>query len=244
MKDNKTFPFSPADVSFWMHYEYKEEKYPLFFVRLRCLTPFEKIQLLQAFDRFYGDTDQETTVWALEYQLLTRNLINGGKLLVNPKYLDISEKETSDLIREIIPEYDRNVWDAARRCSREDIWEMFQNEKPKQLKKKEAVLNTKITYLYRDASNYKVWNEAVIKGKLTDEQQKTILECLIDGEYFIPSQVGLPEEKFASKYEDDPVWFELSEGFAEPSIGKATEDLTADELVQNFLKAKGNWNLD
>ena len=43
-------------------------------------------------------------------------------------------------------------------------------------------MNTKIVYLYRDASNYKVLNKAVIRGELSEEDQKTILSCLEDGE--------------------------------------------------------------
>jgi len=57
-------------------------------------------------------------------------------------------------------------------------------------------LNTKIEYLYRDASNYKVYNECVVKGIVTAEQRKEIVDCLNEGEYFIPSQVGLPEKRF------------------------------------------------
>ena len=36
-------------------------------------------------------------------------------------------------------------------------------------------MNTRINYLYRDASNYKVHNTAVIRGELSEEDQKTIL---------------------------------------------------------------------
>lgn len=56
-------------------------------------------------------------------------------------------------------------------------------------------MNTKISYLYRDASNYKVPNECIVRGLLTDEQTKAILDCL-DMDNFIPSQVGLPERRF------------------------------------------------
>lgn len=41
------------------------------------------------FDTWYGDTDQETTKWALEYQLLTRMLVKENALILNPKYLEL-----------------------------------------------------------------------------------------------------------------------------------------------------------
>ena len=56
-------------------------------------------------------------------------------------------------------------------------------------------MNTRINYLYRDACNYKRSNCAVVAGTLTDEEKKEIFQSL-DGEYFIPRQVGLPEVRF------------------------------------------------
>ena len=56
--------------------------------------------------------------------------------------------------------------------------------------------NTKIGYLYRDASNYKKWNEVVIRGSISPEQIDIIIGCLDDELHFIPRQVGLPEERF------------------------------------------------
>lgn len=47
-------------------------------------------------------------------------------------------------------------------------------------------MNTRISYLYRDASNYKAYNECIVRGLLTDEQTKAILDCL-DRDNFIPS---------------------------------------------------------
>ena len=57
-------------------------------------------------------------------------------------------------------------------------------------------MNTKISYLYRDADNYKMHNKCVIAGTLTTEQTRTIKDCCEMGEYFIPRQVGLPERRF------------------------------------------------
>lgn len=103
-------------------------------------------------------------------------------------------------------------------------------------------MNTKISYLYRDASNYKVHNEVVISGTLSKEQRKAILDSLDEGENFVPSAVGLPEAKF-DEYdsEDDGPWFELEEESFEDVHEKPTVSVTADELVGEFLRCKGNW---
>ena len=57
-------------------------------------------------------------------------------------------------------------------------------------------MNTKISYLYRDADNYKRYNECIVAGTLSANQICTILDCCDMGEYFIPGQVGLPERRF------------------------------------------------
>lgn len=36
-------------------------------------------------------------------------------------------------------------------------------------------MNTKVSYLYRDAGNYKVYNERVVEGELSHEQVRDIL---------------------------------------------------------------------
>src|SRR5699024_10207670 len=72
-------------------------------------------------------------------------------------------------------------------------------------------MNTRITYLYRDASNWKKYNEVVVSGTFTADQVSEIVGCLNDGEYFIPKQVGFPEIRFEKITEDDHCWFELCE---------------------------------
>lgn len=103
-------------------------------------------------------------------------------------------------------------------------------------------MNTKISYLYRDASNYKVPNECIVRGLLTDEQTKAILDCL-DMDNFIPSQVGLPERRFDRfDPQEDHCWFELQENGFEPTDSEATVDLSVDELVSHFLARKNCWD--
>ena len=48
--------------------------------------------------------------------------------------------------------------------------------------------NTKIEYMYRDASNYKFHGEFVVKSKL---RAKDIKSYLHDEEFFIPHKIGL-----------------------------------------------------
>ena len=101
--------------------------------------------------------------------------------------------------------------------------------------------NTRITYLYRDASNYKRWNECVVKGRITAGQVHEILSCCNEGMYFIPSQVGMPEEKFSEETEDDHCWFEIGEGSFAMTLQPPTEGITVDELIQMFRDCKGKW---
>ena len=102
--------------------------------------------------------------------------------------------------------------------------------------------NTRISYLYRDASNYKIQNVAVVKGLMSGEQQQQILNCLIDGENFIPRMVGLPEQRFGTWTDDDVDWFEFQTGSFEYTCEDPTVDMTVDELVCRFENAKKrNW---
>lgn len=103
-------------------------------------------------------------------------------------------------------------------------------------------MNTKIEYLYRDASNYKTPNSVILKGKFTSEQISTILSCCQDGEYFISSEVGLEEiRNFAIDLEVDHPYFELQENSFMLTNQPATTWVTPDELVAAFLENKEIW---
>lgn len=93
--------------------------------------------------------------------------------------------------------------------------------------------NTEITYLYRDADNYKVWNSCRVKGVITPEQVQQIVKCCDSGEFFIPEKVGLPEETFGSWTEADHPWFEIMPGqFRETDHVETVALLTLD-VVQD-----------
>jgi len=105
----------------------------------------------------------------------------------------------------------------------------------------EHQLNTQIEYLYRDADNYKVWNECIINGILTAQQQALILRCLNEGEWFIPHLVGLPEKQF-EEWDDqsDHPWFELGRDAFRITDREATVDITANELTEAFIRCEKN----
>lgn len=102
-------------------------------------------------------------------------------------------------------------------------------------------MNTKINYLYRDADNYKVHNECVVQGTISAEQIAVILECLDEGEYFIPHLVGLPEKRFDTfDPQVDHPYFELSEDSFAETMESETVEVQVDELVSAFCAARGN----
>lgn len=53
--------------------------------------------------------------------------------------------------------------------------------------------NTRVSYQYRDADNYKVGLDVVFSGEISPWDLKLIALCLQEGEYFIPGAVGLAD---------------------------------------------------
>lgn len=111
--------------------------------------------------------------------------------------------------------------------------------------------NTRIDFLYRDASNYKVPNTCVIEGVLSKEDIKVIIRHLYDtnveaGEgWFIPSMVGLDGERFSDETEDDHPFFELSRDSFSITEDAPDTAVTAEGLVHAFLDAWGaGWGED
>lgn len=101
----------------------------------------------------------------------------------------------------------------------------------------ELTPNTKIGYMYRDAANYKVWNECVIEGTLTEEQIQKILACRYEGEWFIPHMVGLKETQFGDWNEElDHPYFELYDHSFEEVYLSPTIHVKPAELTSAFEK--------
>lgn len=105
-------------------------------------------------------------------------------------------------------------------------------------------MNTRIHYMYRDASNYKASGSQVVRGikKTVTEAELQELKKIED---FIPYEVGftaLQEELMAYSggelTDDDHVWHTLEEMVqvtAEPTV-----DMTFDDFVRRYLKAERN----
>lgn len=92
--------------------------------------------------------------------------------------------------------------------------------------------NTRFSYLYRDASNYKQANAVVVRGAFQGSDEEAIVASLNDEEYFIPRQIGLPEERFDNLSEHDHCWFEYVELCL--TDAKPTIDLSIAQLVERF----------
>jgi hypothetical protein len=75
--------------------------------------------------------------------------------------------------------------------------------------------NIKLTYLYRDASNYKAWGDVIFtnqEGSSLQVIEKSLTGCFLDGIFFVASQVGIPEVFLFHEYpfsEDDHFFHEF-----------------------------------
>ena len=110
--------------------------------------------------------------------------------------------------------------------------------------------NTEIMYLYRSASNYKCMNRAVLEGTLSEAQIEDIYNCCQGPSglnWFIPFQVGLDEDREVYgdlDPEEDGPWFELCEDNFHVVDGFTTDNMTVQELYDNFMEINGNWDED
>ena len=102
--------------------------------------------------------------------------------------------------------------------------------------------NTRIKYLYRDASNYKTWNEVTVKGQFTKDQINEILDCCENHEYFIPEQIGWDLLRGWDVTEDDHCYGELNEENFEPTDKPVTLDISVDDVLKLFRDSKDKWD--
>ena len=106
-------------------------------------------------------------------------------------------------------------------------------------------MNTIIYYLYRDRSNYKEDEEIILEGTLTPQQIDNIFKKFDNGEFFIPSQVGLDnlqDRMFNFPTEDDHVWHELEREEITTTCEPANVTMSALDLYNNFMKIT-EWNV-
>jgi len=99
--------------------------------------------------------------------------------------------------------------------------------------------NTRIDYVYADASNYKVWGHEVLPGTLTADEKAEIFGALHDGELFIASQVGLPDlqPRMWAEHrinDDDHVFHRLSRNDVVDVDEAPTKEVTAEQLLASF----------
>lgn len=75
--------------------------------------------------------------------------------------------------------------------------------------------NVKLTYLYRDASNYKAWGELIFANPeclSLEEIEESLATYFLDGILFVAAQVGIPEVFLFHEYpfsEDDHFFHEF-----------------------------------
>ena len=105
-------------------------------------------------------------------------------------------------------------------------------------------MNTQVSYLYRDADNYKAGHCTILEGTLTEEQIAQIEAKLNDYGYFIPSQVGLEDVQWKLQQYDSQDW-EVDgcwhEGLNFEAVDvPPTERRTIEDLYQAFM-AVGEW---
>ena len=101
-------------------------------------------------------------------------------------------------------------------------------------------MNTSFEYLYRDAVNYKIFETIVLCGALRIDE---ITPFLHEGEFFIPSQVGLIDLQPSVKTEYDHGWHEIVE--VKPTDEEVTITLTTAKLAASFRDAAANhWLAD
>ncbi|HWY16951.1 MAG TPA: hypothetical protein VNX86_17600 [Rhizomicrobium sp.] len=92
----------------------------------------------------------------------------------------------------------------------------------------------KITYLYRDAGNYKFWGEFCVLGELSLDNLRP---HLFGSEYFVPEKIGIPSLVPESQNDDDHLLHEFHS--IEPTE-PALCPFTADELIERLRTANAS----
>jgi len=111
------------------------------------------------------------------------------------------------------------------------------------------IRKAKLSYFCRDSGNYKSWQTATFLGHFSEKDIQTIEDSMnpeFDG--FIPSQIGLPDEReWDYDPECDQPWWEFNgtNNFPmtvnEKELVRELKRLSTTEIVEAFTEAKGNW---
>lgn len=87
-----------------------------------------------------------------------------------------------------------------------------------------------------------IYHKKTLMEHYKTEQIDTIIKCLNEEQWFIPSKIGFPEEKIDDvEIEDDYPWFELNVWDFKDSTKPPQIDKSPEEVVDLFLAAKGHW---
>lgn len=98
-----------------------------------------------------------------------------------------------------------------------------------------------VTYLYRDAGNYKFWGRFNVLGDLSLNELEPYL---LDREFFVPERIGLPSLVPEARNDDDHLLHEFVDvELVKPKAGEAVPYvLTSAELVDRIRRAHaGHW---
>jgi hypothetical protein len=99
-------------------------------------------------------------------------------------------------------------------------------------------MNTRFSYLYRDASNYKEYSEVIIQGSLEFEQ---LLPFLKDKTFFIPSEIGLDDLQGKELSSDDHIWHEIEN--IQPTPNTPTVNIKSTQLLERLeIAYEDGWN--
>jgi hypothetical protein len=104
-------------------------------------------------------------------------------------------------------------------------------------------------YLYRDASNYKVFGELLLIGGHAGDDFEVIRSACESGLFFIAEQIRIPSlchllyEHGGGPTEDDHVFHEVIQfRDALPNETASMPWGTVATMVDEFSRARGNWN--
>jgi len=95
-------------------------------------------------------------------------------------------------------------------------------------------MNTRFEYMYRDGENYKQYNEVVLEGAFTLDQLRPYL---YEGQFFLPSEVGLDDLQEYPYRHCDHIWHEMVS--ADLTDDAPTVEVRAEEFVARFERAGG-----
>lgn len=111
-------------------------------------------------------------------------------------------------------------------------------------------MNTKFSYIYRDAENYKASNTIVLEGELTEAQINEMLALLDCNGCFVPSDVGLPhlheelQRWDTQDYDIDHPFHELHRDYICSTKEEPNVPMSARKLYEKFKEVDGHWSID